>query len=131
MNTELNNLPKFRPFDAFTQDRDSRTVEVGPYTIRATVHADYDSTPEDFGCYTPAAIAAWSRNEWQFVGIVLSVWVDEVCINDHAASLWSIECNFPDTDNGYLTEVADELLPEALAAARKTSAALLANLEVA
>lgn len=38
-------------------------------------------------------------------------------IDDHAASLWGVEANYPDTDNSYLCEVANELLPEALARA--------------
>jgi len=39
-------------------------------------------------------------------------------MDDHAASLWGIEANYPDSDNAYLTEVANGLLPEALEAAK-------------
>ena len=67
---------------------------------------------------------AWRNDEWFYCGIVLSVSKPvsikgcvqhEVAISDHAASLWGIECNYPDSKNEYLTEVANELLDEALA----------------
>jgi hypothetical protein len=29
--------------------------------------------------------------------------------------LWGIEANYPDSDNSYLTEVANEMLPQAVA----------------
>ena len=35
-------------------------------------------------------------------------------IEDHAASLWGIECNFPGSDNSYLSEVVQELESEAI-----------------
>lgn len=62
---------------------------------------------------------AWRNDEWFYCGIVLSVAkpVDikgrvqhEVVISNHAASLWGLECNYPDSKNEYLTEVANELL---------------------
>ena len=60
-------------------------------------------------------------------GIVLSVSLEGVTLDDHAASLWGVEANYPGSDNAYLTEVANELLPEALDVAR----AVLARLRVA
>jgi hypothetical protein len=39
-------------------------------------------------------------------------------------SLWGIEANYPGADNSYLKEVANELLPEAVAVARETLARL-------
>lgn len=75
-----------------------------------------------------AVMKAWEDDDWWYCGIVLSVtkFVDiegrvpeEVKIADHAASLWGIECNYPGSDNSYLTEVANELLEEALDHAKK------------
>lgn len=65
-----------------------------------------------------ALMEGWRRGEWFYCGIVLSVSLEGVELAPHAASLWGIEANYPETDNSYLTEVAGNLLPEALAAAR-------------
>ena len=75
-----------------------------------------------------AAMEAWRKDEWFYCGIVLSVALEGVTLDAHAASLWGVEANYPGSDNAYLTEVAQELLPEALdagfAAARRLCAAL-------
>ena len=63
-------------------------------------------------------MAAWKNDEWFYCGVVLSVALDGLILTDHAASLWGIEANYPDSDNAYLAEVANELLPEALEAAK-------------
>ena len=65
-----------------------------------------------------AAMAAWKNDEWFYCGVVLSVAIDGLELTDHAASLWGIEANYPDSDNAYLTEVANELLSETLEAAK-------------
>lgn len=65
-------------------------------------------------------MAAWERDEWTYVGVVLSVERNGVTLARHAASLWGIEMNYPGGDNSYLTEVANELLDEALDEARNT-----------
>lgn len=65
----------------------------------------------------------WCADLWSWVGIVLSVevvWDDEdgdentATLLDHAASVWGV-----DTESGsYLTDLAEELIPEALDAAQ-------------
>lgn len=69
------------------------------------------------------AMEGWHNDEWFYCGIVLSVsksiaikgYVQrEVVLSNHAASLWGIECNFPDSKNEHLTEIANELISEAL-----------------
>ncbi len=74
-----------------------------------------------------AVMEAWRKDEWFYCGIVLSVSIDGITLDDHAASLWGIEANFPDSDNAYLTEVAGELLPEAVDAAKAARARLCAK----
>lgn len=71
-----------------------------------------------------AVMDAWRKDEWFYCGIVLSVAFEGVLLDDHAASLWGIEANYPDSDNAYLTDVANELLPEALDAGRAVLARL-------
>ena len=45
------------------------------WTVAAEISPDYDTRPTDFDCYTPAQVAAWERDEWQFV--VVSVFVED------------------------------------------------------
>lgn len=45
------------------------------WTVQADTSHDYDATPMDYDCYTPAQVAAWERDEWSFV--VVSVWVED------------------------------------------------------
>jgi len=73
-----------------------------------------------------AIMAGWRKGEWFYCGIVLSVSLDGVELAPHAASLFGLEANYPETDNSYLTEVAGNLIPEALAAAREVLARLTA-----
>ena len=76
-----------------------------------------------------AVMAAWRKDEWFYCGIVLSVALEGVTLDSHAVSLWGIEANYPDGDNSYLTQVAQELLPEALDAGRAAARRLCAALE--
>jgi hypothetical protein len=117
----MQTYPKFPKFDSFVCSGDRRTVNVGPFTVAAVIHYDTETRPTDFDCYLPEQVEAWNRDEWAFVGVVLSVFVDDVCIVEHAASLWGIDCNFPGSDNDYISECADDLLPEAIAEAEKAS----------
>ena len=75
-----------------------------------------------------AVMEAWRQDEWFYCGIVLSVALEGVTLERAGAAVFGIEANYPGSDNSYLTEVAQELLPEALdagfAAARRLCAAL-------
>lgn len=126
MNTETLSKP-FPAFAVHTLPGDTREIKSGPFTIRATIHPDHDTTPSDFDCYAPDHVKAWERGDWQFVGVVLSVWVEDMCLDDHAVSLWGIECNFGG-DNLYLSECADDLLPEALDVAERAGRKLVGAL---
>ena len=86
-----------------------RAAGPDPAPVRArTVEADFQ------------ALRAWCQNEWYYCVIVLSVYKAGVKIVAHAASLWGIDLNHPAGDNGYLTEVANELLDEAVDEGIKT-----------
>ncbi len=71
-----------------------------------------------------AVMEGWRKGDWFYCGIVLSVSVEDVDLTRTAAALFGIEANYPGTDNSYLTDVANELLTEAVAAARATLARL-------
>ena len=61
-----------------------------------------------------AIMDAWKADEWFYCGIVLSIAREGITLDHHAASLWGVEANYPETDNSYLLTVANELLPDAL-----------------
>ena len=61
---------------------------------------------------------ACKNDEWFYCGIILSVALEGITLDRFAASLWGIEANYPDSDNAYLAEVANGLLPEAIAEAK-------------
>ena len=86
-----------------------------------------------------AVMDAWEADEWFYCGIVVCVARAGVTLDGeaekvrgtfsvpNAASLWGIEANYPGSDNAYLTEVARELVPDALDAARLALASLCAG----
>ena len=81
-----------------------------------------------------AVMAAWKNDEWFYCGVILSVVIEGITLDRFAASLWGIEANYPDSDNAYLTEVANELLSEAIDAAnaeRARQCAILSQAESA
>jgi hypothetical protein len=74
-----------------------------------------------------AVMEAWRRDEWFYCGIVLAIECEGVELDSTQASLWGIEANYPGSDNAYLSEVAGELLPDALAAGRTALTRLMAS----
>ena len=68
--------------------------------------------------FAERVMAAWKNDDWFYCGVILSVAIEGITLDKFAASLWGIEANYPDSDNAYLTEVANELLGEAMLAAK-------------
>ena len=75
-----------------------------------------------------AIMEAWRRGDWFYCGIVLSVSLDGVILDEHAISLWGVEANYPESDNTRLTDAADDLLPDAIAIGRRAAQRLCATL---
>lgn len=120
-----------KSFDAFVCHGDTTSVEHEGFRFTARIEHDPFAGIDDDDCHNPdqsvtgcnehqqsrllAAREAWKRNEWFYCGVTLhaehlatgATW-------DSLASLWRIEANYPDSDNTYLTEVANELLAEAV-----------------
>ena len=131
-------------FDSYVCGGDAITCDVDGFTITARVERDVDYRIDDDDCHnTDQSVTgcddeqfarllecrkAWFNDEWFYCGIVLTVSRNGIEIDDHAASLWGIEANYPDSDNSYLRDVANELLSEALDAARVTLADTLEKL---
>lgn len=59
-------------------------------------------------------LRAWCNDEWHWCGVVLSVSVDGITLDNHAASLWGLES---DDEDGIIAE-ANELIDEALDVAK-------------
>jgi hypothetical protein len=141
-------------FATFVCPGDTITGEAGPFTVLAQTVPDdcpdapdqrqdgfwpslYANAPGFIGpgpnhrqrfaeaqAKAEAVMEGWRKGDWFYCGIVLSVSLEGVVLASHAASLWGIETNYPRADNSFLTEVANELLPEAVAVARETLARL-------
>lgn len=121
--------PRFtEKFGSYVCPNDFIRVEIDGLRIDATLEFDQDSSVDDAECYLPIKIKQWRNDEWFFVGVVLSVThiATGIELSDHAASLWGTEANFNKRANRYLTQVANELLPEALQVARDALAKLKA-----
>lgn len=117
-------------FDEYVCCYDTISVEIDGYEITARIEFDEDYKIDDDDCHNPdqsvtgcndeqfdkllAAREAWFRDEWFYCSVILSISKNGIELDDNAASLSGIECNYPDSDNSHLTEVANELLPEAL-----------------
>lgn len=83
---------------------------VGPKSADefATIYAEAESIMQ-----------AWLKDEWHYYGIAVTVEREGVQLVDkYAHALWGIEGNYPGSDNDYFREVANDLLPEALADAK-------------
>ena len=145
-------------FGSFVCEGDSLTCEADGFTVTARIVRDdcadspdqrqdgfwpslYKDAPGFIGpgngwrerfdkaqARAEAVMEGWRKDEWFYCGIVLSVRFEGITLDDHAASLWGIEANYPDSDNAYLTEIACDLLPEALAAAKAAQARLCERL---
>ena len=141
-------------FAAFASEGDTISCEVDGFTITARIIADdcpdapderqdgfwpslYKDAPGFIGpgngfrqrfaeaqAKADAVMEGWRRGDWFYCGIVLAVERDGIDLDRHAASLWGVECNYPGSDNSYLAEVANELLIEALDAAKAAAARL-------
>ncbi|MGE0184056.1 MAG: hypothetical protein AB7F91_17365 [Parvularculaceae bacterium] len=90
---------------------------------------NYRQRFEEAQAKAEAIMAAWREGEWFYCGIVLSVAIDGIMLDQNAASLWGVEANYPGTDNDYLTDVAAELLPEAVEIGREAVLRLRCALE--
>lgn len=137
-------------FGPFVTPGDSITCQVGRFTATATIHHDDNPDspdqrnegfwpshdphaagyvrPENFEAEQAKAtriMDAWKRDEWHYSGVAVTIECEGVqLLGPYDCALWGIERNYPDSDNSYLSEVANELLPEAVAMAESKLAKL-------
>ena len=115
-------------FDKYVCVGDTSTIEREGYVIRATIKLDGDTSPDEFECYSKEEKARWLSDEWFYCGVVLSISYNMVELNDHAASLWGVECNIG-THNDYLVTVAEDLIYDALEVGKATRTDYLNRLQ--
>lgn len=132
-------------FGSYICDGDYITCEVEGFDVTATIYYDDDTTapdkrqdgfwpsndPNDAGYVLPENFAAqqalaehvmnaWNNDEWHYYGVAVTVDREAVTLTGkYAHAVWGIEGNYPEGDNSYFLEVANELLDEALAAAKE------------
>lgn len=124
--------PKFPQFDSYAIVGDSITWQAEGFEITARLEFDDVTRPTDSECYSKEQISSWKNDDWFYVGVVLSVSKNGVELEDNAASLWGIDCNFPSrkkNPNTYLSECALEMQSEALESGRAALADTLAKLQ--
>jgi len=126
-------------FSDYVYDKDSVKCEVDGFTCYATLYLDDSDMrpderdegfwpsqkPNDTG-YCPynfdeamarakMVMAAWENDEWHYYGVAVTVFKNGVQLTPtYAHSVWGIEGNYPDSNNDYFTEVANDILPEAI-----------------
>ena len=129
-------------FDTYACIGDTISTSSKGFTITARIEFDDNYKIDDDDCHNLdqkvtgcddeqftrllANRKAWFDDEWFYCGIVLSVSKNEIELVKYAASLWGIECNYPDGNNDHLTEAANDLLDAAVDEADSIMAALVA-----
>lgn len=123
-------MPKTKvpQFDSYALEGDCIKWSAEGFDITARLEYDTQCTPMQFECYSPIKIKQWKNNEWFYVGVVLAVSFNGVELDDHAASLWGVDCNYNKTSNKYLATVARDMQSEALDVARKARETMLNKL---
>jgi hypothetical protein len=127
-----------RQFDRYVCVGDSISWCVDGFDITARIEYDSDTRPDDYDCFdvndpdhgeeNKVIVDSWRNDEWFYCGVVLSVSRNDMLIDNHAASIWGVECNLPDSGNSYLGELAAELESEALESARRGADRMIAGL---
>ena len=132
-------------FDSYVTPTEYLETEIAGITYRAFIEHDPDSHIDDDDSHNLDLICQeiepdvyqsvrnarqeWYQNGWFYCGIVIEARKTGHLISEYAASLWSIEANYPGTDNSYLTEVANELLNEAVPAVEATLERMIIELQ--
>src|SRR5216683_3981349 len=69
-----------------------RDKDIDGLSYRIEVEPDYASTPYDADCYTPKQIEAWKRDDWQYVGVTVTPYLDGLGMDlPGENSLWGLE----------------------------------------
>lgn len=98
---------------ALCQGRHSVDVQCGVLKLRVRWERD-DIQDRPEMPYSHEQRHNFDQGLWCFWGLVLEVHVGDRCVDDHAASLWQIDCVDPCMrDVSHLAEIANNLVSEA------------------
>ena len=115
--TSVGESPETRD-DGFWPSLDPKSAGyIGPYS-KSTLHRHMQRAKE--------ILRAWQAGEWFYCGVAVTVSFEGVSLTgDYDNAILGVECNYPTFTqrdwaacNHYLRQVANELLPEALTAAK-------------
>lgn len=70
---------------------DSVTVERNGIGYRIDLHEDDRTTPAHADCYDAADVEAWKKDEWRYVGIIVTPVIDGMDLESCSVDLWSLE----------------------------------------
>jgi hypothetical protein len=132
-------------FADYVCEGDYIECEVDGFKCRATLYLDDDtaSPPERGDGFWPSqnpndtgyvsenfdeamtrakeVLKAWETGEWHYYGVAVTVSKKGIpLIGKYIHALWGIEGNYPGSNNDYLVEVANDILPEAIRTAKDT-----------
>ena len=117
-------------FDRYVVPGESIVCEADGFTCYArAVHDEDTQCPEGAPGYE-----SWVEDEWHYTGVAVTVFRHGVQLTgDFTHAIWGVERNYPGDDpaatnpNAYLRDVANELLPDALADAKRMLVKLCAE----
>jgi hypothetical protein len=109
-------MPKFEEQQfgvALCQGKHAVSVHCGVVTLRVLLEVDDIQERPEYP-YSHEQRHNFDHNLWGFWGMVLSVHVGDRCVDDHAASIWQIDCVDPCMrDTAHLAELANGLVADA------------------
>lgn len=128
------NPPEFKftqKFDQYACEGDTISITIGGVVYTARIENDDCHSIDDddwhnedqsvTGCDDEQfaklleARKAYFRGEWYYCGIIISATLEGSSIFQYDLdSIWGIEVNYPNSNNDYLTEVANDMLPTAI-----------------
>jgi len=101
-------------FENYTCVGDTIRWDEGKYTFIAEILADDVTEVDHFDCYDKEEVERWNIGDWRYVGIVISVFAEDIKILSNAAAMWGVECNFSASGNEGITELAYELAAQCM-----------------
>jgi len=111
---------RYYDFDAAVKIAKKDGWDAEPYGVGTPDERAKRAAERDF-----KVLKAWCDDEWHYFGVAVTVSKADVeLVGKYEHAMWRIDGNYPDSDNSYFLQVANELLPVALEAARKKVAAL-------
>lgn len=90
---------------------DSITLDsVAGFDLRAEIVPDSDNSPDEYETYSRAALDAYERGDWNYVGIIVTA--SRAGIDLGSDSIWAVEYGLLPLGDGEVSEIIDPLRDE-------------------